>query len=639
MSEAGAAPRRGRWLAGITLALVAALLAMRSGHWVVGLPVAALALGSGLARRGVAVNRTGQLLLALLALALAWPLYLALRSLNETQTLGTAGTVVALFCLLLALPRLYFIAPLWGPRGHAAITLLALLGCAHMRTGAGYAAFVALVAGAQLLALRATDESRPRLHQLSRRHQVALAVMGVVIVGVSLGLIRSIPPAHYWAMRKAYATFMGMGVKSGFSTEMQLGAVSSIYQSDTVVLRVHGKKPEHLRGFVYDHYEGGGQWTARKRSSMLGVKLLPASHRDDPARTRIDTVGGDRKRYFVPLQARAVSAAEALARVNAMGILRTAPGELAEQVAFVIGPRDRFPVAPATATDRAVPRQLRPRLQALVRRWTAGARGPAGRLLEIQRRLRTDFRYSLSFSRRPGRDPVIDFLTHNRQGHCEYFASAMALLARAAGVPARVVSGYLVQEYNPLAGHHVVRERNAHSWVEAWVAGRWQTFDPTPAGAMAIEREMSTTTALADLLATRLGQAWRWITGLTATHVSVAVALLFVVWVVIRLLRRRRLAHARSQQQALAYGHGLPGLTALLATLARHGSGRAAAEPLESYARRLALEPPPGALGLAAPRLLQSYAAWRYGGEGDPGRLEQQIATLVEGAGTQKTKQ
>src|SRR5205814_260813 len=76
--------------------------------------------------------------------------------------------------------------------------------------------------------------------------------------------------------------------------------------------------------------------------------------------------------------------------------------------------------------------------------------------------------------------PLLDFLFRQKLGYCTYFASAMAMVARAHGVPARLVAGYRVSEWSPVGGEFVVREKNAHAWVEAWVGGEWRTYDPTP---------------------------------------------------------------------------------------------------------------------------------------------------------------
>ena len=619
-----------RWLGSLTLLVVVLLFTLRSGHLAAGVPAAALALGSGFVRRGLTVSRPGQLLSLLMALALAWPLNLALRDLGgDMQTLGTAGTVVTLFSLLLVLPRRFMAAPHLGAGGDAAIHLLAIMGCAHARSGWTFTLLLGPWVVLQLLTLRASDPARPSLRALSGRHRLATALMAAIVGLVGVGMTVAIPPAHRWAMRKAYFTFMN--VRTGFSTEMQLGAVSGMYQSDKLVLRVHGPKPDHLRGFVYRHYQGGGQWTEGPRTRLLGVKLQPAAPDRAGELTRVQTVGGDTMRYFVPLSARDLRAPEALARVNALGIIRTAPGEEAEQIQFRAGRRERFPVARPGAADLAVPADLAPALRAMARSWTGGTRDAGEAPAAISKRLRADFTYSLSFTRKPGRDPVMDFLTSNRQGHCEYFASAMVLLARSAGVPARVVSGYLVHERNPLAGHHVVRERNAHSWVEAWVAGRWQTHDPTPSSALAAsEGQMGLPAALSDLVTERLGAAWRWITSLTATDVALVVGLLLIFYVLLRLFRVRRQRHAVATLHALAYGESLPALGPLLAALDRGGAApRDPHEPLESYAARLARTPLPAHTARQATILLRRYAAWRYGRQGDAADLDRRLEALT----------
>jgi len=110
------------------------------------------------------------------------------------------------------------------------------------------------------------------------------------------------------------------------------------------------------------------------------------------------------------------------------------------------------------------------------------------------------FRYSLDSPRRnPVLDPIIDFLTDHREGHCEYFATALALLLRCRGVPTRVVIGFKCDDYNPLGDFYQVRQQDAHAWVEVYLApdkiperfrveapaewfanGIWLRLDPTP---------------------------------------------------------------------------------------------------------------------------------------------------------------
>ena len=81
-----------------------------------------------------------------------------------------------------------------------------------------------------------------------------------------------------------------------------------------------------------------------------------------------------------------------------------------------------------------------------------------------------------------GPDPVADFLFNVRSGHCEYFATAMAVMLRTQGIASRVVNGFLPGEYNEAAGAYTVRQSDAHSWVEVYFpqTNSWVTFDPTP---------------------------------------------------------------------------------------------------------------------------------------------------------------
>jgi hypothetical protein len=79
------------------------------------------------------------------------------------------------------------------------------------------------------------------------------------------------------------------------------------------------------------------------------------------------------------------------------------------------------------------------------------------------------------------RDPVDGFLFDTRRGFCEHFAGAFSLLMRAAGIPARVVTGYQGGEMNPTGEYMIVRQSDAHAWSEALLDGKWQRIDPTAA--------------------------------------------------------------------------------------------------------------------------------------------------------------
>ena len=110
------------------------------------------------------------------------------------------------------------------------------------------------------------------------------------------------------------------------------------------------------------------------------------------------------------------------------------------------------------------------------------------------------FGYSLTIeSRNPKLDPIVDFLTENPQGNCEYFSSALTLMLRSVGIRSRMIIGYQGSEWNPLGGYYQIRQQDAHSWTEAYVppgelkdmpSGAWLRLDPTP-GRMQIDEQES----------------------------------------------------------------------------------------------------------------------------------------------------
>jgi transglutaminase-like putative cysteine protease len=126
-----------------------------------------------------------------------------------------------------------------------------------------------------------------------------------------------------------------------------------------------------------------------------------------------------------------------------------------------------------------------PRVRELVDRITRNARDDDERARALAAYLRSRYAYSLVGAESAAADPLAEFLFVRRAGHCEQFASALAVMLRAALVPSRVATGYLGGEENPLTHTLVVRDSDAHAWVEAWIRGRgWTPYDPTPAAAL-----------------------------------------------------------------------------------------------------------------------------------------------------------
>jgi protein-glutamine gamma-glutamyltransferase len=127
--------------------------------------------------------------------------------------------------------------------------------------------------------------------------------------------------------------------------------------------------------------------------------------------------------------------------------------------------------------------QLDPRIPRLAADITRSAKNDYDKAAAIENYLKTRFGYTLQLPQTTVKDPLANFLFERKQGHCEYFASSMAVMLRTLGIPSRVVNGFRSDEFNDITGNYVVRAKDAHSWVEAYFAGYgWQTFDPTPGG-------------------------------------------------------------------------------------------------------------------------------------------------------------
>ena len=124
----------------------------------------------------------------------------------------------------------------------------------------------------------------------------------------------------------------------------------------------------------------------------------------------------------------------------------------------------------------------------------------------------------------PGVDPIEDFVMRNHSGHCEYFASALALMLRSQGIPARLVIGFRGGEWNPLGSFYDVRQLHAHAWVEAYLApdqipeserhglpvrhGAWLVLDSTPAAETATAADQTSWFASFEDLSDYVSQLW-----------------------------------------------------------------------------------------------------------------------------------
>lgn len=284
--------------------------------------------------------------------------------------------------------------------------------------------------------------------------------------------------------------FSANAAHAGFSESVGPGEVAALAGDDSVALRVVVDQPERLptpvywRGIALDQFDGR-VWRRRAQDMRRFFRTGPGSFMlpEPPnasalVREEIILEPQDTSALFVAGRALEIRGQFYEAAVDGLGSLRAIRPT---------GIRTRYDVL-ATLTprrDRPSPATLQlpgidPRIVDLVQTLIAGKVGARARLNAIQAHFQRGFRYTLDPGDPGEEDPLVRFLFQTKQGHCEYFSSALAVMLRLAGVPAVVVGGYLGGEWNEYGGYYLVRQRNAHSWVEAYVDGVWLPIDPTP---------------------------------------------------------------------------------------------------------------------------------------------------------------
>ena len=197
----------------------------------------------------------------------------------------------------------------------------------------------------------------------------------------------------------------------------------------------------------------------------------------------------------------------------------------------------------AAARERrlALPPRLDPRVPALARELAGNATDPAQVARRLEQRLQQRYHYTLELPG-PVDDPLADFLFQRRAGHCEDFATALAILLRTLGIPSRVVTGFYGGER--AANEYVVRAGDAHAWVEADVPGGVLRLDATPAE----NRSAAGATVLSWLLRAYESLEVRWVNGVVDYSFTDQVSLLPG--------RRRRPRREGPPRGACALGRG-----------------------------------------------------------------------------------
>ena len=144
--------------------------------------------------------------------------------------------------------------------------------------------------------------------------------------------------------------------------------------------------------------------------------------------------------------------------------------------------------SPPVEEDLKIPDVERSAIDRIITQLDLVNKPPQEILTTVDQFFNTEFEYSLELARQGNnKTPLSAFLLKHRTGHCEYFATATALLLRAVGIPARYAVGYSVHEFSNLEQQYIVRSRNAHAWTQVYLNGKWQALDTTPASWIAFE--------------------------------------------------------------------------------------------------------------------------------------------------------
>ncbi len=395
----------------------------------------------------------------------------------------------------------------------SAIAFLELLAAALLSTNLNFFAFLGLymlfaIAGFTSAEIRRSTEkpwkvARSGWKRLEWRLAVLSVTVSLAILSLTAGLFFLLPRTANVALRR----WMGSREPSpGFADQVNLGDIGAIKLRSTPLMHV---RIYNERGRMYLKWRGqtladfdGAKWS---NSSEAGEVLKTEHGRvflvDDEERRR----PGRRLLYSVTLRALDsdilffASSPEAL-NANTLSVIRTAAGSYRLGTGFSDGikyeaisrlPSERgLDPPPVPKLDRPARRQylalppLDGRIAALAERVAPARLSDAARARAIEQHFQSGYTYSLEMPSQKPRDPLTHFLFETRRGHCEHFASSMAVMLRAIGIPARLVTGFQSGVYNPISGQYVMRASDAHSWVEAYLEGHgWVAFDPTPAGA------------------------------------------------------------------------------------------------------------------------------------------------------------
>lgn len=368
-----------------------------------------------------------------------------------------------------------------------------------------------------------------------RRIPLRLSLMTLFITG---GILSMTAGLFFFLPRTARAAFQHLVSERyhlpGFSSEITLGQLGEIKQQSTPVMHVRFIRPEtplnlKWRGMALGQFSGRS-WYSRSflKEERLEVQrggLVPLvdEHRRLSSKTdrleyevHIKDIGTDTL-FFAGVPEYININAPLIKRLPG-GCYRLPFGSTGGLSYIGYSYLDRHGDSAEISLDPlpvllreeylALPK-IDPRIARLAAGWTTGETDPFKQAGILERHLRKDYSYSLTLLKTEVPDPLAHFLFERKAGHCEYFASAMAVMLRTLGIPSRVVTGFQSGIYNPISGWQVIRASDAHSWVEAYSPRRgWITFDPTPPDPNVAQMSFTTKLALYMDAAETFWQEW-----------------------------------------------------------------------------------------------------------------------------------
>jgi len=354
---------------------------------------------------------------------------------------------------------------------------------------------------------------RRRYLETRRLPLVSVGLLAVIVV-LAFPFFLIAPRTAGSALRRGGNSVSG---SIGFSDTVTLGQIGELKKNDEIFMHVRVDRLSgmprtglHWRGVALDEFTGNA-WKKSRPTERVPDKdsetgLFKLGTTEDVRRLTEQTFiiePVDTPILFGAPRVLGVQGELPLLRVDSEGGLQTRVHEQ-ERLAYKVYSDTTEPNDQALRGDQLqyladsvryleLPSNLNPQIGALARSVIvkSGARTWYDASRAIESYLRDNYGYSLEM-KAGGPDPLSDFLFNVKQGHCEYFATAMAVMLRTQGVATRVVNGFLPGEYNGAAGAFTVRQSDAHSWVEVYFpqTNSWVTFDPTPsAGRTSHERK------------------------------------------------------------------------------------------------------------------------------------------------------